>query len=110
MIQSLGKVVVTTAGTPVQMTQNSTNQTKVRCHSFMVEALSANSGKIYIGAKGMSKTTLAGVYAILPVPTANILPSFSATLTLVPDAFIPSTIYIDADVSGEGVLASIVVS
>jgi len=109
MIRSLGKITVATAGTPVTLAQNATNQSPNRCHSFLVQVLSTNLGKIYIGQRGMNKTTLAGVFAVLAVPTANILQSFSATLSYAPNDFTASGIYIDADNSGEGVIASVIV-
>lgn len=109
MIASLGKIVVAVAGTPVILTQNATAQSPKRCHSFLCEVLPTNIGKIYIGTKGMNKTTLVGVCAILPVPTANLLPSFSATLSYAPAAFEIASIYVDADNSGEGIVASIIV-
>ena len=103
MLKSLGKVTVATAGTPVKVTPAIT-----RCHSILVEVLPTNTGKIYIGDSTMNKSTLVVVFAILAIPTTNILQSFSATLSYAPDAFDASKIFLDADVNGEGALVSII--
>lgn len=109
-VRSLGKIAVTAAGTPEAATKNETNPTRrLICHSFLAEALPTNTGKVYVGRLGqLNKTTLAGVYAILPIPTTNVLPSFSVTLNTAYDSFDMSQVGIDADVNGEGVLVSIV--
>lgn len=108
-IVSLGKVAITAAGTPEPATKNQPTPTKrFIVHSFVVEALPSNTGKVYIGINALNKSTLAGVYAILPIPTTSIIPSFSATLGHAYDAFDMSLIGIDVEVSGEGVLISVV--
>jgi len=107
MIKSLGKVTVAVAGTPEAITKNWTATTR-RCHSFLVEVLPTNTGKVYVGDKNLNKSTLAGVFAILAIPTTNLLPSFSATLSYAPDAFDAGDIFLDVDVSGEGAVCSVV--
>ena len=108
---SLGKIVVNPAGTPIRLTANqSAPGANYPAHSYLVEALSGNTGKIYIGTSTLDKTTLAGVYAILPPPTANIFPSFSATVSYSPNHFNLAEIYVDVDNAGEGVVASAIVS
>lgn len=102
-ISSIGKVTVSTAGTPVQVTSTITD-----CQAISIQALAANTGKIYVGLKNMNKTTLVGVVAVLAVPTTNIIPSFNAyqpqIAGLNADAF-----YVDADVSSEGVLVAFLI-
>jgi hypothetical protein len=73
----------------------------------MVEALSTNTGKIYIGKSNpVDRTNLTNVIAIIPPPTANIFPSFSATVTYSVASFNMAEVWIDAETSGEGVLIS----
>lgn len=112
MILSLGKVTVTTAGTPERVTKGQTDpNADVLVYSFLIEALPSNTGNVYIGVKSnMNKTTLAGVVAILPIPTSNLIPSFAATVTNLPHNENLNRLYIDVDVSGEGVLISAVLA
>ena len=103
----LGKVTVVTAGTPEQVTKNlSAPNARFFCHSLLIETLPTNTGKIWFGVAGMNKSTYAGVVAVLPIPTANVLPSFSGTLNIAYDAFDLSLYYLDADISGEGVIVT----
>lgn len=107
MLVSLGKIVVTTAGTPVQVVSGTTN-----CNTVYFSALSGQAGQqMYIGLKGLVKATLVGVLHILQKPLAT-----PATL----DQWAPgsgvsvgpidlSTIYVDADTSGDGILVSYLV-
>ncbi len=102
-VSSLGKVTVTSGGTPVQITA-----TKTACQAISIQALSTNTGKIYVGLSNINKTTSVGVLGVLAVPTANLIPSFNAyqpqVAGLNADAF-----WIDADVNGEGVIVAITV-
>ena len=108
MLRSLGKVTAT-AGTPVRLTMNeSTPTTRYPAHSFLVEALSTNTGDVYVGTSTMNRTTLAGVYAIIPPPTANLYLSFTATVSYAPAAFNLNEVYLDVETTGEGALVSCV--
>jgi hypothetical protein len=120
-LESLGFVTVASAGTPERATKN-VGQTgsnlgpvgspgnRFPCHSFLVEALPTNTGKVYVGKRSaMNKTTGAGLLAILPIPTTNLLPSFSSTMSKSFNAFDLSTIWIDVEVSGDGVLISAII-
>lgn len=108
---SLGKITVNPSGTPIRLTANaSTPAANYPAHSYLVECLAANTGKVYIGTATMDKTSLTGVYAILPPPTANVFPSFSVTVSYSPNHFNLAEVYIDVDNAGEGVVASAIVS
>lgn len=110
MTASLGKITVTSAGTPVRATINESDPTApYHCHAFLVEAWPTNTGKIYIGMNGMNKTTGVELLAILAVPTANTSPTFSATIAYAPNALTISDIYIDAENSNDGALVSVVI-
>jgi hypothetical protein len=105
MIDSLGKVTVTTPGTLVRATLNRSDPAKaLPCHGILFEALPTNVGRVYVGRSGLNRTTLAGVFAMLPVPTTNVLPTFSTALTLAPNGLAAHDFYIDADNAGDGVL------
>lgn len=107
--KSLGKVTITTAGTPERSTKNNADPAAVVwVHSYLVQQVAANTGKVWIGSSGMNKTTGVGVYAVLPVPTANTLPSFSATVTQQVAAFDMAAVYIDVDVNGEAAIVSLI--
>ena len=107
-LRSLGKVT-TNAGTLVRLTNNESDPTlRYVAHSFLVEVLSTNTGKIYVGSSTMNRTTLAGVYAILPPPTANIFSSFTATVTQAAGAFSLAEVWLDVDTNSEGCLVSAV--
>lgn len=110
MLQSYGKVVVSTAGTPVQATANQTNPiTPVPANAVLIEAWPSNTGKIYIGVvSSMSKSTGVGVIGVLAVPTANFIPSFSATLAYSTGGLDVSQLWVDADNSSDSVIVSAV--
>src|SRR5512146_2093733 len=100
---SLGQI--TASGTNVRITSNQSDPTaRVPCHSFLIEVLPTNTGRTYVGSATMNRTTLVGVYAVLAVPTSNLLPTFTA------NHFNLADVYITTDTQGEGVLASYVVA
>lgn len=106
---SLGLVRVTSPGTPVRLTVNqAAPSSNLACNSIMIQTLSSNVGKVYIGGSAMIKSSLNGVYAMLPIPTANSLPAFSIGNPTAQAAFNAADIFIDADNANDGVLASIV--
>lgn len=118
MIQVLGPVNVITPGTPVRVTagvtidaHGITNQpAKFSCHAALFQARKANTGKVYIGLQTMNITTGVGVAAVLAIPTDNAIPAFSVSLTLAPAGIDLSSLYLDADVAGEGALLTILVT
>lgn len=110
-----GKITVPAAGTPVNVPvppsvagPGSPGLTTV--HAFVVQALAANTGKVYIGIAGLNKSTLANVLIVLPVPTANLLPAFSVSITAAANALSLSDLWIDVDNNGDGVLLSGIVA
>ena len=108
-IRSAG-FVTTTAGVLVRLTDNESDPTtNLDAHSIMAEALQGNTGRVYIGSADMVRATGVGVYAVIPIPTANILPTFTATIAYAPAALLLSELFLDVDVDNEGVLVSYVV-
>jgi hypothetical protein len=100
MFVSLGKITVPTPGTPVSLATKTTN-----CNGVFFQALSANTGKVYIGLNGMVKATFTNVMRVLVPPPATplTLDSWSPQgITIAPIDI--STILVDADNPNEGIL------
>lgn len=106
---ALGKILVPNAGTPTKVPVPDTINPP-SCHAVIIEVLSGNTGKIYVGLQGLNKATLAQVLVVLPIPTVNLLPTFSIALTVAGNAINLGQFFIDADISGEGVLISALVA
>jgi len=65
---SLGKLTVTSAGTPISFTSGFSgvlDYGTIRASKLDVQALSTNQNNVYVGYSGMSTTTLSGVVAVL---------------------------------------------
>ncbi len=107
---ALGKIVVTTAGTPVPISSVTGGN---NCTAIYFSTLTGQSGQqMYIGLKGLVKSTLVNVYKILQKPIAS-TPVYLDNWTLqnfagacVCDA---NTIYIDADTSNDALLVTLLV-
>lgn len=91
---SIGKVVVTSAGTKVRFTATSTE-----AQTISVTALDTNAGKVYVGTSTLNKTTLAGVIVILQ-PGATF--SWSAGTNSNPLNL--SDYYVDADTNNDAIV------
>ena len=111
-IAPFGKRVVTTAGTPVLLFTTTEVPIAaqgiwpVRVADIRVEALNSNTGLVYIGTSGMNKTTLVGVLFTISAPGGNPIVNainFSSFFDGT-NRFRPQDYYLDADVSGEGVI------
>lgn len=108
MIASIGKLTVAIPGTKVRVTSGELDPNEsLQCHGVLFQALPTNTGKVYIGTAALNAGTLLGVLAILPIPTVNQLPTFSAALTISPNAIALQQLYIDADNADDGVLVTI---
>jgi hypothetical protein len=103
MFRSFGKITVAAAGTPARCTANEANPaTVVKVQSVTVFALAGNTGtNIYLGSSTMNKSTLVGVYAIIPKGTF-----VSAILQQGNDPIAVDKLYLDADTSGDAALVS----
>lgn len=100
LLQSYGVVKVITPGTPTQVAMNPIN-----CNAIYFQALSTNTGKIYIGLAGLNKSTLANnLRVLLPPPAAAVtLDSWNPQALASHGPINLNTIFIDADNTGEGV-------
>ncbi len=111
MIQAIGKLLVASPGTLVRATSGQPDPAaNLRCHGFLFQALPGNLGKVYIGGPGLVRASLADVLAILAIPTTNLLPTFSAAVTISTNSLSLEGIYLDADFSNEGALCTILVA
>jgi len=110
MWHSLGKVTVAATGTLVRATNNETTPaTRYPYQSILFEQIPGNTDKIYICDRSTaSKTTWVGVLAYLMPPTTGNAPSCGMEIPSAPAALNAADIWIDAEVSGEGVLISVV--
>jgi hypothetical protein len=108
---SLGRITVTTSGTPVNLASKLHNQT-LPCQTIFVQQIEANSGKLYLldAANGDKQSN---VLATIPAPTkvagvATFLPYASVTIPNERNQLNASQIWIDADNSGESCQGSAV--
>lgn len=104
----LGTVTITTPGTPVRVTVNQSDPVaNLACQSILIQALSnashTNTGRLYVLDEQLTRV------ATLAVPTANTIPSFSATITVGPNALSAQRYYLDADNATDGADVSILI-
>lgn len=108
----VGKLSVAVAGTPQKVTdfqayKDALSEVKLSQQFLTVQAVlfqawKANTGVVYIGKSSLNKTTGVGMAATLAAPTTTSIPSFGASNHLAPAGIDLSAFYLDADVSGEG--------
>lgn len=111
MVDSLGKLTVTTAGTLLRVTSGQTDPTaRFVVHAVLFQAWRTNAGRIYVGKAGFSKTTGTGLLGTLAIPTNNTLPTFSMALTLAPAGIRLDDLWLDADTDGEGCSVSVIIT
>lgn len=106
-----GPRTVASAGTPVRLFTDaelqlaSSSLWPTRFFQIYIEALSTNTGKIYIGVLGLTKATGVGVLFTLPIPAAGTAPSILfPAMGLGINAYDPRQYYIDSGVNSEGVI------
>jgi len=111
VIKPFGRIIVSTPGVPVPVTALQTDAiNRLNVHAVLIQALSSNTGKVYIGTRDINRSTLAGVYAVLAVPTPSVIPTFSAALTLAPAGIQVQDMYLDVDLGGEGALVTVLIT
>jgi len=98
--RSFGKIAVPTPGTPVRVTSD----TSIRAHRIRFAVVIGETGRVFLGVEGLNKTTLSGVlFEFWPTSAGGgiadelVIESASGELR-------PSDYYVDANVSGEGLL------
>lgn len=112
MIRPYTTITVTAPGTPLRVTRSEIDPAASQgCHGVLIQVFPTNVGKIYIGTSNLSRVApFTGCYAFLAIPTVNQLPTFSAALTLSPNAIQLRDFWIDADNANDGVIVSILVA
>ena len=104
---SLGKVIVPSAGTPVQVTINEADPTApLLAHAVLIQPLPTNTGRIYVGNISTFVKSGAGQIAWLPAPGTNVAPSFSETVSYAQNSVDLTELYVDVDNTNEGVIVS----
>jgi hypothetical protein len=102
-IHPLGRINVPTPGTPVPL---STNET-VTVAKLFFQVIPGLTGKTYVGAPTMTKTTLAGTARILwPNSTGGFSETFYIETQDGEDSIHLADYAVDADVAGEGLLVT----
>lgn len=112
MLQAIGKLAVPLPGTPVRATSKELDPAKVfLCHGVLFQALTTNTGRVYIGVTGMNKSSpgMDGVLAVLAVPTVTLLPTFSVALTISPNGLRLQDLYLDTEQPNDGVLCTVLI-
>ena len=102
-LTSLGRVNVATPGTPVPLSADPT----LRVARLFFQSVPGLTGKTYIGAPLMNKTTLAQVVRVLvPATNSSIADQFSLAPEDGRDGIYLNQYAVDADNAGEGLLVS----
>jgi hypothetical protein len=102
-INSLGRVNVPTPGTPVPLSTNPA----LTASKLFVQAIPGLTGKTYLGAATMTKSTLAGAARVLsPNPSSGLSENFLLESQDGANSIRLSEYAIDADVAGEGLLVT----
>ena len=91
-----GILTVTTTGTAVKLS-TATPTPPVSCISLTITAKTTNAGTIYIGGSNVSAANKIGAFINSSFPSAYFAPSSTTAL------YSPSTIWIDATNSADGV-------
>ena len=111
MIQAYAKITVPAPGTPVRVTSGEADPGAARgCHGVLIQVLKSNTGAVFVGTSAMNKGAFTGLFAQLAIPTINLIPNFSAALTLSPGGLQLRDLYIDADVADDGVIVTVLVT
>ena|SRR5436190_24291160 len=98
-------VRVPVPGTPVRILDVAPiSDNNHRVHGVMIQVFPGNTGILYVGNGDLNKGTYVGVHAFLAIPTVNFIPTFSAALTIAPNAIDLAKLYLDAAVAQNGAI------
>ena len=102
-VTSLGRLNVTTPGTPVPISTDPT----ARAAKIYFQVLPGLTGKGYIGKTGMVRASLTNVVRVLsPNPAGGLSDSFFLESRQDSDVLNLSEYFVDMDIAGEGLLIS----
>lgn len=113
-LQALGPLTVPTPGTKVAVAslipaeQWTAAYGPFKGHGILFQALADNTDAVALYQRKRDGTDV--LIAVLAVPTANFIPSFSAALTNAPNSIVFSDLYLDAGMANEGALVTILVN
>ncbi len=103
MLVSLGKITVVSAGTPVALSAGVT----VNVNTLFIQAINTNTGLTYVGLASMVRGTFSNVLRVIGKPsTTGNIPDWTVGSFVSVSAIDLKALFIDSDVSGEGVLVS----
>lgn len=117
-LQAVGKVTVVVSGTPVLLSPAAGQAPPLvpdgitgfaTVQSVMVQVLPTNTGKVYVGLKGMDIVTAKNWLAVLPAPSDAIKGPFTSasfSAPMIPAPINLSDMVMDADNAGEGITVS----
>jgi hypothetical protein len=100
-VTCLGKIAVTTAGTPVRVTA-----TPTPCYGLIVSPVIGNAGATHFGVAGLTKATLVGVIKTFLKPAAT---GVNDTLEFTAREGNPlnaADFYVDAETNGDALVVS----
>ena len=102
-INTLGRVNVTTPGTPVPLTTDPT----ITASRIFVQVIPGLTGKMYFGKPAMTRATLAGVARVLwPNSAGGFSENFWVVAQDARNSIQLADYAVDADVAGEGLLVT----
>ena len=78
-------------------------ETRIRFNTLYLQVGVSNTGDIYFGESGFSKTTKVGLIAILRPPTANHLPDLAFNIPNSMNPFMLEDYEVTCDQNGDGV-------
>ena len=109
MILSFGLVVTPVPGTPVQATHNATDPSRrVAAQSIKFSARKGNTGLVFIGLKGMVKSSGVNVLSVVGIPAATgDWPVLDFQMPVVPNGLNLTDLYVDADQANDGVYIAV---
>lgn len=125
MLLIVGKVTVPASGTPVRLTDTAEYKAALAAaglnpsggapvfktaQAVYFQAWKANTGQAYIGTSAMVRATGVGVAQVLVIPSATAVPSWGIAQQTTGEGVTLSDIFLDVDVSAEGVLVSLLIS
>ena len=106
--KSLGAVIVAVPGVRQRLTANqAAPAARVGCEALLIQAISTgkqivNAGRVYVYDVQLGGAPM----AVLAIPTANTIPSASATIPAAPGGLNMADYWLDADSPGDGAYVS----
>ena len=100
--QSLGRIAVSTPGTPVRVASD----TSIRAHRIRFAVVVGETGRVFLGVEGMNKATGVGVVKEFWPTGAGGGVADELVIESAAGDLRPSDYYIDANTAGEGLIVA----